>query len=500
MALARLLWHKRPMTLRRWLLPTLALCLAAACQQRPDKGPVVVSAIGGRPSYIDFNRRGGDTVQRLLLDSTAQGLVRFDAAGQIEPGLAERWIVIDSGRTYIFRLREAEWSDGAKVTAADVATILKRAIAPASRNPLKPFLSAIDDVAVMTDAVIEVRLSRPRPDLLKLFAQPELTILRQNPLGGSGPFHIVSSASPGLVLRPATDPARSPDDEVRPPSPEQDVQLIGESAPRALARFAAKQSDYVTGGTVADFPLIARTQIAPANVKLDPAAGLFGLAVVKRERLLASAAGRAAIAQAIDRPALIAAITSDWGSPVERLLPDKLDSASAPAVPTWTTLAADARLTAARAEVARYRAANPGPVTIRLALPSGPGGTLLYGQIAARLMLIGIQPVRVGMNEDADLRLVDAVAPYDSARWYLATACVVCSDAAKAALEAARDAPDMAQRGQHIAEADGLLASDVAFIPIATPLRWSLVSLRLRQWQGNVRGWHPLNHLRNDTN
>ncbi|MDB5680031.1 MAG: transporter substrate-binding protein, partial [Sphingomonas bacterium] len=452
MALPRLLWHKRAMTLRRWLLPTLFLCLATACQQRPDKGPVVVSAIGGRPSYIDVNRRGGDSTQRLLLDSTAQGLVRFDAAGQIEPGLAERWIVIDAGRTYIFRLREAEWSDGAKVTAVDVATILKRAIAPSSRNPLKPFLSAIDDVAVMTDAVIEVRLSRPRPDLLKLFAQPELAILRQNPLGGSGPLRIVSTGGDGVLMRPATDLTRSPDDEGPVATPEQDVRLIGETASRAVARFAAKLSDYVAGGTVADFPLIARAAIAPTNIKLEPAAGLFGLAVVRREGLLASAAGRAAIAQALDRPALIAAITSDWGAPVERLLPDKLDSAQPPAIPTWTTLAPDARLTAARSAVAQYRAANPGQVEIRIALPSGPGGNLLYGQIAARLMLIGVQPVRAAMNEQADLRLIDAVAPYDSARWYLATACVACSDEAQAALAAARDAPDMAQRGQHIAE------------------------------------------------
>jgi oligopeptide transport system substrate-binding protein len=488
------------MTVRRWLFPLLTLCVAAACQQRPDKGPVVVSAIGGHPAFVDVNKRSADETQRLLLDSTAQGLVRFDAAGQIEPGLAERWIVIDAGRTYIFRLREAEWNDGAKVTAADVALILKRAIAPASRNPLKPFLSAIDDIAVMTDAVIEVRLSRPRPDLLKLFGQPELSILRQKPLGSSGPFRVAETGGTGILLTPAIDPVRSPDDEVRKPSPEQDVRLIGETAARALIRFAAKQSDYVAGGTITDFPLIARAQIAPANIRIDPAAGLFGLAVMRREGLLASAAGRAAVAQAIDRPALIGAIASDWGAPVERLLPDKLDSAAPPAIPTWTTLAPDARLAAARAEVARYRAANKAPPTLRLALPSGPGGILLYGQIAARLMLIGVRPERVAMNQDADLRLIDAVAPYDSARWYLATACLVCSDEAHAALEAARDAPDMATRGQHIAEADGLLASDVAFIPLATPLRWSLVSLRLRQWQGNARGWHPLNHLRADTN
>lgn len=488
------------MTAHRWLFPLLAVCVATACQQRPDKGPVVVSAIGGRPSYIDVNKRVTDETQRLLLDSTAQGLVRFDATGQIEPGLAERWIVIDAGRTYIFRLRDAEWSDGAKVTAADVALILKRAIAPASRNPLKPFLSAIDDIAVMTDAVIEVRLSRPRPDLLKLFAQPELSILRQKPLGGAGPFRVTETSGVGILLNRAIDPVRSPDDDAQKPSPEQDVRLIGETAARALIRFAAKQSDYVAGGTVTDVPLIARVQIAPANVKLDPAAGLFGLAVVRREGLLGSAAGRAAIAQAIDRSALMDAIATDWDAPVERLLPDKLDSAAPPAIPTWTTLAPDARLAAARAEVARYRAANKAAPTLRIAIPSGPGGTLLYGQIAARLILIGAQPMRVAMDEDADLRLIDAVAPYDSARWYLATACVVCSDEARAALEAARDAPDMATRGQHIAEADALMASDVAFIPIATPLRWSLVSLRLKQWQGNARGRHPLNHLRADTN
>lgn len=106
----------------------------------------------------------------------------------------------------------------------------------------------------------------------------------------------------------------------------------------------------------------------------------------------------------------------------------------------------------------------------------------------------------MAINAEADLRLIDEVAPYDSARWYLATACVTCSDDAQAALTAARDAPTIAERSTHIAEADAALAADVAFIPIASPLRWSLVSLRLQQWQGNPRAWHPLNRLRNDTN
>ena len=124
---------------------------------------------------------------------------------------------------------------------------------------------------------------------------------------------------------------------------------------------------------------------------------------------------------------------------------------------------------------------------------------MFYGFVAANLRRIGIDAVRVAQDAPADLRLLDMVAPYDSARWYLATACQPCGPDAQAALEAAREAPDGASRARHIAEADAALAADISYIPIARPLRWSLVSLRLVQWQGNSRAWHPLNHLRNDT-
>jgi oligopeptide transport system substrate-binding protein len=69
-----------------------------------------------------------------------------------------------------------------------------------------------------------------------------------------------------------------------------------------------------------------------------------------------------------------------------------------------------------------------------------------------------------------------------------------------AEIEAARNASTLDERAQHIAAADKALAADTAFIPLATPLRWSLVALRLDAWQRNSRAWHPLNHLRNDTN
>ena len=473
----------------------LGTTLAGCDRRRPDTGAVIVSAIGPPPRLTDPRRAPVDTPSRLLIDSTAQGLVRFDAAGQIEPGLAERWIVIDGGMSYIFRLREGDWGDGTPVTADQVVAILNRQIAAGSRNPLAPFLTAIDEIVAMTPQVIEVRLGRPRPDLLKLFAQPELALLRVTPSGGSGPFRVASRGRSPL-LRPAFDPNQADPEDQRATKPEEDVRLIGERAARAIARFVHRDSDLVSGGSFIDWPLLATAEVSPANLRVDPAAGLFGLAIIRREGFLADAANREAVAEAIDRTALTTAIAPNWDA-ADRILPDILDSAALPQVPAWTLLTQDERRIAARQRVAAW---SGGPVSVRIALPSGPGATLLYAQVAASLIAVGITPERVAQDADAELMLVDAVAPYDSARWYLATACVVCGDAAQAAITAAREAPTLADRARRIAAADAAMNADVAFIPLARPLRWSLVSTRLRQWQPNVRAWHPLNRLRADTN
>lgn len=474
-----------------WLVCSILLALAG-CDPRSDSGPVLVSAIGGRPTLAEAGRGAAGAPSRLLADAVAQGLVRFDAAGQIEPGLAERWIVIDGGASYIFRLRDARWADGAPVTAEQVVARLKRQIAPGSRNPLAAFLTAIDEIVAMTPQVIEVRLSRPRPDLLKLFAQPELAIIRLTRPAGSGPFQPASGGT-GLLLRPVPDPTRVDPDNAPTPSPAQEVRLTGESAGMAVARFAAGTADLVAGGTFADWPLAQAARAPTAQLRVDPAAGLFGLSVVSRTGFLSDAANRAAVAEAIDGGAATFAVAPAWAAD-ERLLPEQLDSAAPPQLVAWSGLSLDQRRAAARRRVAGYGE----PVRLRVALPAGSGATRLWGQVARALLLVGITAERVALNAPAELRLLDAVAPYDSARWYLATACQPCGYEAHAQLEAAREALTLADRAQRIAAADAALAADVAYIPLARPLRWSLVSPRLRAWQPNARAWHPLNRLRND--
>jgi oligopeptide transport system substrate-binding protein len=179
---------KRGMAAFRTPIAILLALVASGCDRRSDDAPITVSVAGGEAELRDPAGGAMDEPDRVLTAATAQGLVRFDAAGGIEPGLAERWIVTDGSRSYIFRLREAEWSDGEPVTAREVVESLRRSVAARSRSALAPFVAVIDEIVEMTPQVIEIRLTHPRPDLLKLFAQPELAIVRRANRAGSGPI------------------------------------------------------------------------------------------------------------------------------------------------------------------------------------------------------------------------------------------------------------------------------------------------------------------------
>lgn len=483
--------------MRATALPlALALALfAGGCERRPDDVPVVVSAIGDPATLRDPARGPLGFPDSVLLAATAQGLVRFDANGGIEPGVAERWIVSDEGRSYIFRIRNAEWPDGSKVTAAQVVASLREAIATTSRSNYAPFVAVIDEIVEMTPQVIEVRLKHPRPDLLKLFAQPEFAILRRPRLAGTGPLRADAQGGGTPLLRPVPDPYAVVENAAAPEAAE-NVRLIGERAAVALTRFAARESDLILGGTFHDWPLLDYAGVAPANLRVDPAVGLFGLAIVSETGFTADPDNRAALAMAIDRAALTARFRPEW-TPVETLLPTQLDSAAAPVAPAWLAQPLDARRILARNRVAAWRAANPdaSPV-IRIAMPRSLGTKLIWYGLLRDLRAIGLQPAWVAEREDADLRLIDAVAPYDSARWYFVTACRSCPDDLAAIIDAARDAPTLADRARRIAEADLALTAAHRYIPIAQPLRWSVAALRLRAFQTNPRAWHPLTHLR----
>ncbi len=476
----------------------LALTLPlAGCDRRDNNPEIAVSQIGGSLRPADPDRRRLDGTQRSIAREIAQGLVTLDAAGQVRPGLAESWIVTDDGLSLIFRLRHARWADGGDVTAPQVAASLNRAKAPVSSNALKPLLMAVDTIVPMTGRIVEIRLRIPRPNMFQLLAQPELGIRRNGQ--GAGPWRAVMR--PGaLILTPLPDP--DADADAPPPSITR-VTLRSESAGKAIARFQAGNAALVAGGTLSDWPVAQASR--ERGVRIDPAEGLFGIGIRPTTPLLRDVTIREAVSMAVDREALGAITGVPRWTVAQRLLPAQLDSARAPVEPGWGGAPLDQRRRTARARVAGWIAANGEPGPLRLALPAGPGMRLLLARLRVDLGAIGLSVTPVAWNAaDADLVLIDDVSPNGSANWYLTrTGCeagFACSDAAERALQAARAAPTLIERARAIADADAAAAQASGYIPLSTPLRWSLVSESLGGWRENSFAVHPLGELRTARN
>jgi peptide/nickel transport system substrate-binding protein/oligopeptide transport system substrate-binding protein len=60
-----------------------------------------------------------------------------------------------------------------------------------------------------------------------------------------------------------------------------------------------------------------------------------------------------------------------------------------------------------------------GRARLRVAAPDGPGSRLALARIGADFASIGVQIERVDEGQPADLRLVDTVARYTRAAWFL---------------------------------------------------------------------------------
>lgn len=463
--------------------PALGLLLAG-CGER-ETGPVSVAAIGGAPSFANPNRTPPDPPSAFLLEAAAQGLIRFDAAGQLEPALAQSWIVSDDGLRYTFRIRRIDWHDGGRVTAQQVVDRLRVAIAPSSRNPLRPILGQIDRVAAMTDEVLEIELKAPRPNFLELLAQPELAIVKG--AGGTGPYRAAAQPDGSFLL---TLPP--PDEEEEPDPSRADIALTGTGAAQAIARYRSEAADLVLGGTAGDLPLLRAAEPAEAELHFDPVNGLFGLAFERSEGLLANPEARRALAMAVDRDGLVAALAVPGLAPRASLLPGGLEEAPSPAAPAWAGLPLAARRLEARDTLARLGEGDP--IRIRVAMPEGLGYRLIFAFLRRDWRVVGVEAEAVGPRAAADLRFVDLVAPTRTPTWYLRQFTCdrrrLCAVEADAALALARETQDRLERLDQIAKADRLIADASLFVPISAPVRWSLASARLTGFRRNPFGLH----------
>lgn len=191
--------------LKRLICVILILCmiisLFSACGE--DDPVNVIYPITADPECLDPQIAENDSA-KLIAYNCMEGLVRIDAEGKIQPGVAKSWSVSADGMTYTFNIREDScWqmlnahkkvlgddykkTFSTRVTAADCAFGIERALRPETKAEnaylLFPIKNAVKfnsgeadrrnlGLQVVNDSTLVIHLEREYPDLLRVLAEP----------------------------------------------------------------------------------------------------------------------------------------------------------------------------------------------------------------------------------------------------------------------------------------------------------------------------------------
>ena len=165
-----------------------------------------------------------------------EGLVRLDENGEVQPALAESWVISDDQLDYIFTLRPGiTFSDDTPITPDTIEANFNRWFDPENslhgtdkfptweriflgyhneKDAEQRAKSTVDGIQKVDVNTILVHLNRPVPDLLTYLANPAFTILnidslsagkyggRDSAIISSGPYVISAWSDAGLTLSP----------------------------------------------------------------------------------------------------------------------------------------------------------------------------------------------------------------------------------------------------------------------------------------------------------
>jgi oligopeptide transport system substrate-binding protein len=334
---------------------------------------VLRRGLGPEPDSLDIHQAQGLAALQVLRD-LHEGLVTFDAAGELVGGVARDWAADENGTVYRFRLRpEARWSNGDPITADDFVRGWQRALAPATQartaSLLAPVAGARSVIAGEADPSslgiralapdeLEVRLERPTPWFPELLAHPvafPLHAAGDGPGGPvSGPYRLLEHVPRSRVALEA-NPAWHGADSVA----LRRVDYLPIEDPGAeLSRFRAGELHITETIPPGRHDWLAEN--LPDALRISPYVGSFWLGLnLGREPFQDAPDLRRALSLAIDRETLARVVMGAGEVPAWTVVPPGLPGYRPPRDP------AEERDEATREALARelYARAGYGPET-----------------------------------------------------------------------------------------------------------------------------------------
>lgn len=303
---------------RRWGECVLGLGLAAAahmvalgtgCSSQnsraaaPDR-PVTLRIGYAAPRAQEQGdaRAGFEAVLSFLSEAR---LVTPTRVGEVQPGLADRWLTSGDGRTWYFWLRQdLRFHNGAPLTAESLATVLTEALA-APRRTLYPGLRDIVSIKAASKTELVIRLRAPSwllLEALSLHNISDASVERR-----AGPFKIVPRRGTDATLlafddyyggRPAIDR----------------ITLRGYARPRAAwAALLRGDIDFVYDVAPEALGFLEHAREVQVRSFLRPYVTLLGFNL--RHPVLRQQDVRLALNYAVDRKTIVEQVLAGHGEP-----------------------------------------------------------------------------------------------------------------------------------------------------------------------------------------
>ncbi len=461
-----------------------------------------------------------------VLDDLFEGLTRLDVRGEPVPGVAERWEQSADGRVWTFHLREAHWSNGAPVQAADFVYAWRRTVDPATASDYAQALAPIVNTIAISEGrmspatlgieapdqrTVRVRLNAPTPYLLSLltkaYAAPQYepairahgeSWVRPENIVNNGAFllreHVIGGRIT-LVRNPAYWNARQ-------------VRLTQVTY---LPLDRAAQTDRFFAGDLAFTDSFSAEQTAWLRQRLGeqvvsgPYLGNFVLGLnVVRPPFAGNRSLRLALTLAVDREPLVRYVRQGLYLPAYTPTPP-LPGYRAP-VPQWAGLPEAQRHALARQYYTAAGYSVQRPLQVELHYPTDSDNRRTYEAVAAMWRAnLGAEvstyneEFRVQLNERhlkklslfhfawigdypdpfTFLQLFQTGFGYNDGGYS--------NPRYDAWLNAAGNEADAARRYEELAQAEALLNADVACIPLYYYATRHLIKPYVRGWTSNIQ-------------
>ncbi|HMB59354.1 MAG TPA: peptide ABC transporter substrate-binding protein [Xanthomonadales bacterium] len=305
----------------RLLSGSLAMACLLTASVWAHAADTVRRGLGPEPDSLNIHQAQGLTAINLLRD-LREGLVTFNAAGELVPGVASAWEISDRGTRYRFTLRpDARWSNGDPVTADEFVRAWQLALTPESPAVTAGLLANVKNasavlnadlpvselgITALGDKQLEILLEKPAPWLLEILAHPVSYPLHHS-LGATVQEDPVNGAfrlgewTPRSAIRLERNPEYHSVDSVA----LETVEYFPIEEPSTeLARYRAGELDITETIPAGRFEWL-QENLAP-DLRINAYLGSYWLGLnLQHDELGRSAELRQALALAIDRGTLV---------------------------------------------------------------------------------------------------------------------------------------------------------------------------------------------------